>query len=104
MIDRFEDILGQIKAIYDKKKADYSASDDPYSNFRQSGDQIGVSPGFACEVLIATKQARLKELIGNGKQPQNESVADTLLDRAVYSILAMCMFSDGLYQEGTRDG
>jgi hypothetical protein len=99
-LDCFDDILQEMADLHDRKAADYTNGRDPFSNFRHSAEQVGITPGLACEVLIATKQARLRELLGDGsnKTAQNESVEDTLLDRAVYSIIALDMYRQGLYK------
>ena len=97
----FDRALEELKALHDAKAADYSTVQDPYSNFRLSGEQVGISAGSACEVLIATKQARLRELLSvdRARPPKNESVRDTLRDRAVYAILALNMWDEGLYND-----
>src|SRR3954452_5515233 len=99
-MDNFDEILDTMRELHARKAADYTNGLDPFSNFKHSAEQVGITPGLACEVLIATKQARLKELLGSvGKAAQNESVEDTLLDRAVYSVIALDMYRQGLYRD-----
>lgn len=93
----FSALLEEIAALHDRKSNDYANSEDPYINFKLSAEQVGITPGQSVEVLIATKQARLKELLGKGKDPKNESVRDTLIDRIVYSIIAVVLFDSGHY-------
>jgi hypothetical protein len=38
-------------------------------------------------VLIGIKKARLRELLRSGKTPNNESIADTRTDLAMYAAL-----------------
>lgn len=78
-------------AMNRKKRADYALDSDPWSNFRDVGRQLDAGPDLAVEVLIATKQARLRALTANGRAPENESVRDTKLDRAVYSVIALAI-------------
>lgn len=87
---KFNALLQTMLEMHEKKNQDYSTTDNPYSNFELSGylaamftDPVDVS--FV--TLLGTKLARLAELKGKGKAPQNESVQDSLLDFAVYAAL-----------------
>lgn len=71
-----------------RKGADYTHGGNPWSNFEEVAAAIGADVPIVLEMFIATKSARLKALRLENKGPQNESVADSLCDRAVYSILA----------------
>lgn len=95
--DPFDAVIEQIQETNRRKRADYTVGADPWSNFKDVARQINATPGTSVEVLIATKQARLRSLFGEGKAPRNESIEDTLLDRAVYSIIALAMYREGLY-------
>ena len=64
-----------------KKGADYSPEDDCLANLKEFG-----LPGIV--VRLSDKFARLKNLVQSGKQPQNESLRDTLRDIRIYSYLA----------------
>lgn len=99
----FKDLLEEIEALHTRKSADYANGEDPYINFKLSADQVGITPGQSVEVLIATKQARLKELLGKGKTAQNESVRDTLIDRIVYSMIAVILYDQGHYRARNAD-
>ena len=46
---------------------------------------------FGILVRVSDKVARLKNLIGNGKQPNNESVDDSWEDLAAYSVIALML-------------
>lgn len=92
----FNEILGYMAELHAVKSNDYAGSDDPYSNFRLSASQVQAKPMLSVEVLIATKQARLRELMWTfGKTARNESIADTLLDRAVYAVIALLLWNEG---------
>ena len=85
---KFDALLVQMGVIHDKKNEDY-ANDNPYSNFETAA---GIARGFrgtdaVFATLIGIKIARLQELIGGNKTPNNESVEDSLLDLAVYAAL-----------------
>ena len=87
---KFDGLLADMKAMHDRKSNDYASDANRYSNFERAG---AVAVGFtdpvdiAFAVLIGVKIARLAELKGKGKTPNNESVADTQLDLAVYAAL-----------------
>jgi hypothetical protein len=82
--------LNMMRAIFASKNADY-AEGTWDSNFADVARQMGFDRETAADVLIAVKQARLRSLRTNGRLPQNEAVADTVLDRAVYALIALAM-------------
>lgn len=67
-------------------KGDDYAGDDRLSNFKQVGSITGQTAAQACLTLIATKVARLSQLLG-GKSPKNESIQDSVLDLGTYASL-----------------
>lgn len=101
--DPFEAALIAMVETNRRKRADYASDGDPWRNFKDTARQVNSTPGMSCEVLIATKQSRLSNLLGTGRNPQNESVEDTVLDRAVYSVIALAMFKQGLYADLNTD-
>jgi hypothetical protein len=92
--DPIEGILKEILELNLRKRSDYAEDTDIFSNFRRSASQINMGPLASVEILIATKQARLRELMWGRKTPSNESVEDTMLDRAVYSIIALAIYRE----------
>lgn len=82
----FDDTLAAMREILLKKGNDYS-NEDRLSNFKLAGTISGVKPTVACLVLCGVKVARLGVLLNSPGQPNNESIDDTLLDLANYSIL-----------------
>jgi hypothetical protein len=93
---QFGAILLEVAKMHAGKGKDYSTEDDPHSNFRRAADQLGTGAWHQAEALIAIKQARLRELYPwrTDKTATYESLRDTLLDRAVYSVIALCLFDD----------
>lgn len=88
--DPFDTVLSEIVLTNRRKRHDYVASEaSPWENFDRVEDQTQGGHGSATEALIAVKQARLRALATRQDLPKNESVEDTLLDRAVYSIIAL---------------
>ncbi len=89
----FEAFVQRMRDTMLKKGNDY-AGEDRLSNFKLGGAIIGMSPQQQCLSLISTKVARLGQLIGKNKKPNNESISDNLLDLACYSILEAMILHD----------
>lgn len=98
--DPIDSILAEMVKLNRRKRADYAKDSDPLSNFYETA-AIMRGKGYAdwtamtsAEYAIAIKQARLGALRDNGRldQTQNESVRDTLLDNAVYSVLLLAIY------------
>lgn len=91
-------ILMDMFKVNKAKRTDYTGDRGMFANFIESGDQTHVSAGMGIEYMIATKQSRLKGLLKPGAVgPANESIEDTLLDRAVYSVIALAAYRAELY-------
>ena len=80
------------KNVLKLKGEDY-ANEDVLSNFKSAGANIGISAELQCLSLIATKVARLGNLL-SGKKPNNESVADSILDLSNYTDLLYCLVNE----------
>lgn len=90
--DPFENALIGMVKTFRKKNADYADGERWSSNFDDVAKQMGFDhPVKAADALIAVKQARLRSLAKRGTEPQNESVLDTYLDRAVYGVIAYAL-------------
>ena len=82
-------ILEDIKAIHDKKSADYATDANPYSNFERAAT---IASWFTDDIdkvfatMIGIKLARIAEL-SSGKEPKNESLNDSRLDLCTYNVL-----------------
>jgi len=88
----FDEFTAKQKETLIKKNNDY-ADTDALSNFKLGGQITGVGPVKDCLVLIATKVARLGNLT-SGKTPNNESIADSVLDLANYAFLLHAILKD----------
>jgi hypothetical protein len=100
----FEAMLLRLLQTHRRKGADYAGEGEaahPNQNFYDTAYQLGLTGGHSVEALIATKQARLRVLLPKhwttGDGPLNEGIADTLLDRAVYSVIAMTLWEENGY-------
>jgi len=81
-----------------KKGNDY-ANKDRLSNFKFTGAITQIKPEQSCLNLIATKVARLGNLLNSDKAPDNESISDSLLDLANYSVLLDMIISENKKSE-----
>lgn len=95
----FNTILNEMRVMHDKKSHDYS-NEDPYSNFKKSAAFAGITVDQAFANLCGTKDARVTELLG--KEAKNESMEDTLLDRAIYTVIWLAYRRDHLFNQGIR--
>lgn len=98
--DPIDAVLIDMVTINRRKRADYAKDSDPLSNFYRTAELMR-SRGYqdwtamtSAEYAIAIKQARMEALRENGRldKTENESVRDTLLDNAVYSVLLLAIY------------
>ena len=88
-----ENLLTEMKGILLSKGNDY-ANKDVLSNFKLAGDICGIGAKINCLSLIATKVARLGVLLNSDSAPNNESIQDSVIDLANYSILLSMIIED----------
>lgn len=79
---QFQDILDEMLKIYQSKNSDYGSS------FDKSLDEYGVTAGL---IRMEDKMNRLKTLTKNEQKVKDESIEDTLIDLANYSIMT-CLY------------
>jgi hypothetical protein len=89
---RFYALLEEIAELHSRKNHDYAKTDDPFSNFRKS-QAFGVAPSRGVMVRMSDKWCRIEQLAG-GKTAKNESLRDSLIDLAVYSLLCALLLED----------
>jgi hypothetical protein len=86
---RFHEVITKMYDTTVKKNSDYAEEDDAFANFRMI-DQM-TSGRISTEAGIVTrltdKLKRIASLISRPAKVQDESVQDTILDMAVYSII-----------------
>ena len=85
---RFDAVLARIKKLHDAKSQDYGAINDPLANVRASED-FGV-PAWVGALVQNDKLTRIKNSI-NGNALVFEPMEDSLLDSAVYAIIAIVL-------------
>ena len=88
-----ENLFTEMKGILLSKGNDY-ANKDVLSNFKLAGDICGIGAKINCLSLIATKVARLGVLLNSDSAPNNESIQDSVIDLANYSILLSMIIED----------
>lgn len=95
--DPFDRVVEEVLHLNRSKRSDYTGGRGPWANFEDTAAQVGTTPAQVVEMMIANKQSRLRSLSGTDRTPNHEAVRDTLLDRAVYSIIALAMYDEGHY-------
>ena len=90
----FEKMVSEMRSIMFKKGNDYSNIKDRLSNFKLAGSICGLTPELNALSLIATKVARLGVLLKSESKPNNESIQDSILDLANYSVLLSMITAD----------
>ncbi|WP_226351329.1 hypothetical protein [Pseudonocardia sp. ICBG601] len=92
--DPFESALLTMAAMNRRKRADYALDSNLWSNFTEVATAIGVEPLDVVNMNMEQKSSRLRALKSNDREPANESVIDSYLDRAVYACIAYAMARD----------
>jgi hypothetical protein len=92
-IAHFGYIMGEMEKVLFSKGDDY-ANTDRLSNFKLAGAITGGNARTNCLNMIATKVARLGVLINSSNNPNNESIEDSVLDLANYSVLLLMIINE----------
>lgn len=79
-VEKFRNITNEMAKTYAAKNHDYGNS------FEQSLDEFGL---VASVVRLGDKMNRIKSLIKKEAKVKDESIKDTLLDLASYSVMAL---------------
>ena len=80
------DVLRDMAETVESKAHDYADDENVYSNFEGAARLAGVSVDTVFHVMIGIKMERLRQLM-SGKEPNHESIDDTLIDAANYLAL-----------------
>lgn len=88
----FEKIVNEMLALHKKKQADYGKKTDPFANVRASED-FGI-PGWIGAVVRGNDKMRRLQAAARGSTLQNEGIEDSLIDLAVYSIIALVLYRE----------
>lgn len=88
----FIKILEEMGALHIKKMKDYGRVGDPFANVKAS-EEWGAKPWIGAMIRGTDKIRRLQSYVRNGKL-ENEGVEDSLIDLAVYSVIALVLFRE----------
>jgi hypothetical protein len=89
---RFYALLDEIADLHSRKNHDYAKKDEPLSNFNRAR-ALGVEPLTGVLLRMTDKWSRIEEL-HKGKVAKNESLRDSLIDNAVYSLIAVLLLEE----------
>lgn len=96
----FYERLIEAALLHAQKQRDYGKAHDPFANVRASED-FGI-PGWIGTVIRANdKMKRLQKaakqtLNGEEVSMANEAIRDSFLDLAVYSLIGLVLYEEGL--------
>jgi hypothetical protein len=86
----FYKLLDRMADLHSRKNHDY-AGQDPLSNLKSSL-RLGLSPFLGVLVRLQDKWSRLEQFARSGQlMVKDETVEDTLMDIAVYSLLGIIL-------------
>ena len=88
----FHKLLEEIALLHDKKNTDYANEEDCLSNLK-GGRRLGLHPMIGTIIRMQDKCGRIENFCKNGSLV-NESLRDSLIDNAVYSLLAVTILDD----------
>ena len=89
---KFDALLDELRLLHDSKNHDYTNEKDPLSNLRRS-EALGVPAWKGTLVRLTDKWSRIEQL-ASGKTPKHESLRDSLIDNAAYSLLAIILLDE----------
>lgn len=90
----FYKLLEQMADLHSRKNHDYAGENDPLKNLRAC-ERLNLEPFLGVLVRLQDKWSRLEEFVNSGQlMVKDESVIDTLMDNAVYSLLAIILYRE----------
>lgn len=99
---RFHDLLKEIGELHDRKQEDYGRSEDPFANVRASSDW-GV-PAWVGALIRGTDKVKRLQKAARGGTMANESVEDSMMDLAVYALIALILYREEMDGVNAGDG
>jgi len=88
----FKDILSELGELHAAKSHDYARADDVYRNFRMNTEVWGTIDWQEPLKRATEKMIRISELTSGDKEPNNESIEDSIKDIAVLAVIALDMY------------
>lgn len=90
----FYKLLEQMAELHSRKNHDYCGTKEPLKNLKASL-RIGVKPFVGVALRLQDKWSRLESFLNFGDfLVKDENVEDTLIDIAIYSLLAIILLRD----------
>lgn len=86
----FLTVIEEVVTLHTKKAKDYGTDTDLYANVRAS-QEFGIPDWVGALVRENDKTTRIKSFLTKGMLA-NESLRDSLIDKAVYSIIALMLY------------
>lgn len=88
----FAEVLAELQRLHDRKGADYDGERLQYANVRGSSDW-GIEPWKGAMVRATDKLRRLQKY-AHTCNLANETVEDSLLDLATYTVIALVLWRE----------
>jgi len=89
---KFDALIEEIKKLHNSKSEDYTPDGDPMHNLRRA-EAYGVPAWKGVLIRLSDKQSRIEQL-SRGKKANHESLRDSLVDQAIYSLLCICLLDE----------
>jgi hypothetical protein len=90
---RFYELLKEAADLHERKNNGYAKDNDPLSNLRLA-EGFGLPPHMGVLIRMSDKFSRIQELSKGKVDKVGESIKDTLMDMAIYSLLAIVLFEE----------
>jgi hypothetical protein len=92
-IENSESLLNRCLEMLKKKNSDYANDTSPFANFEYSSELAGIEKYQSILQLLGMKLSRIRELM-SGKEPNYESLEDSILDAINYLIILNSVVKD----------
>ncbi|MDD3493412.1 MAG: nucleotide modification associated domain-containing protein [Candidatus Thermoplasmatota archaeon] len=89
----FYKLLEQMADLHARKNQNYAEAGDPLSNLKGCA-RIGLSPLTGVIVRLQDKWSRIEQLVKGQPDLVGESLEDTLIDSAIYALLAIILLRE----------
>lgn len=86
----FAALCAQLVETHRRKDADYSGDQPEYANMKKSSE-LGIPPSMGCLLRMQDKFERVLNLTKKPPEVANESLEDTLIDLAAYSLICVIL-------------
>jgi len=92
-VEDFDRILDELRELHLRKSNDYGSSSDPYANVRLAAELFQLPAWVSALIRANDKIVRLAQFARRGWLA-NESAEDSLMDLAVYAIIALLLYRE----------